>query len=165
MRKSISCESGEKMIRKNKQGFSLAEVLIATVVFTLAFVGILLSYLRSMELNEMSRNSSLAVAAVKSEMEKVKDTAFGSIAANFDNKKEEFTADGNGINGWMVSYVDDTNPKLLKVTISFCWKQKSGLKVGEDSELNGTLDVGEDKNGNGMIDSIAQVVSYVYDKE
>ena len=149
------------MLKRRKKGFTLPELLIAAVVFLIAFVGILLSYLRCMELSELSQNSSLAVAAVKSEMEKVKDTAFVDILGNFD--KKNFTA--NGINGKGVSYVDSTNSRLLKVTISFSWKQKSGIIVGEDKNINGQLDAGEDKNGNGVLDSIVEAASYVYDKQ
>ncbi len=150
-------------IRQTRRGFTLPELLIAAVVFVLTFVGILLSYLRCMELNELSRNSSLAVAAVKSRMEDIKNTDFVNISSTYD--KIAFSA--NGINGKGVSYVEDvaTDPKLLKVTISFCWKQKSGLLVGEDNDLDGQLDAGEDKNANNILDSITQVVSYVYDTE
>lgn len=153
---------GNRKIWDHK-GFTLSELLIATVVFILTFVGILLSYLRCMELNEMAGNSSLAVAAVKSRMEDIKNTDFVNISSNYD--RVAFSA--NGINGQGVSYVEDvvTDPKLLKVTISFSWKQKSGLLVGEDDDLDGQLDAGEDKNANNMLDSIAQVVSYVYDTE
>lgn len=147
----------------DQKAFTLPELLIATVVFVLTFVGILLSYLRCMELNELSRNSSLAVAAVKSRMEDIKNTDFVNILNTYD--KVAFSA--NGINGQGVSYVEDvaTDPKLLKVTISFSWKQKSGLLVGEDDDLDGQLDAGEDKNVNNILDSITQVVSYVYDTE
>ncbi len=146
-----------------QKAFTLPELLIATIVFVLTFVGILLSYLRCMELSEMARNSSLAVAAVKSRMEDIKNTDFVNISGTYD--KIAFSADG--ISGQGVSYVEDvvTDPKLLKVTISFSWKQKSGLLVGEDDDLDGQLDAGEDKNANNLLDSIAQAVSYVYDTE
>lgn len=144
-----------------KRGFTLAELMIAVVVFMITFVGILLGYLRCMELSEMAKNSSLAVAAVKSRMEDIKNTDFSNIMNNYN--KITFTA--NGINGRGVSYVeiDNANPKLLKVTVTFCWKQRSGLLIGEDADLDGQLDAGEDKNANNILDSITQAVSYVYD--
>ena len=151
---------GFKKYWKSQDGFTLAEIIIATAVFMIAFVGILLSYLRSVELSELSRNSSTAVQAARSRMEQIKDTSFSQIMGNYNIVT--FTA--AGLNGKGVSYVDNTNPDLLLVTISFCWQQKNGKIIGEDSNLNGLVDAGEDKNGNGMIDSPVQLVSYVYDK-
>ena len=149
------------MLKKRENGFTLPELLIAAVVFVLTFVGILLSYLRCMELNEMSKHSLTAVAAVKTKMEEIKNTDFNDIFADYDD--QTFTA--NGINGKGVIYIDDSNSDLLKITIPFCWKQTSGIIVGEDENLNGQLDSGEDKNGNGMIDSIVEAVSYVYNTQ
>ena len=59
-----------------------------------------------------------------------------------------------------VVYVDDTDPELLRVTISVCWNQKNRI-FGEDKNLNGVLDAGEDKNNNGIIDSPVQIITLV----
>lgn len=145
--------------KKSSKGFTLAELLIATVVFILAFLGLLGSYLKAMELSEMSRNSSTAVLAVKNRLEQIKNTTFNQILATYNNATFNFA----GINGIGVSYVSSVNPNLLLVTISFCWRQKSGLVMGEDKNLNGSV-LGEDTNGNGQIDSPVQLVTYIYNK-
>ncbi len=62
-----------------------------------------------------------------------------------------------------VSYVTLVNPSLAQITVSYCWRQKNGLFVGEDVDLDGNLDPGEDTNGNGIIDSPVQLVTYRYD--
>jgi hypothetical protein len=59
-----------------------------------------------------------------------------------------------------VVYVDDTNPELLQVTISVCWRQGNRV-IGEDTNLNGQLDAGEVDNGNNIIDSPVQIVTII----
>lgn len=141
-------------------GFALAEVMVAAVVMILAFVGIMLTYVRCLELNEMSRNKSLATRAAKSRMEQINNSDFAQLTANY-HAVPFFEA---GINGAGVSYIDATDPELVQVTVTFCWAQRNGLIVGEDADLDGVLDAGEDTNGNGMLDSSVQLVTLRYDE-
>lgn len=143
-----------------KSGFALAEVMIAAVVMILAFVGMLMTYVRCMELNEMSRNKSLATRAAKSRMEQINNSLFSQLSVNFQGTPF-FEA---GINGAGVSYIDATDPELVQITVTFCWAQKNGRVVGEDADLDGVLDAGEDANGNGMLDSSVQLVTVRYDE-
>lgn len=141
------------------KGFTLVELMIAATIFLLTFVGVLVSYLTCLDLAELSKNTSVAVHASKAKLETVKNTTFNQIKTTYNNIS--FTA--AGINGRGVSYVDDTNPSLLKVTVSFCWKQPNGRIVGEDANLNGQLDGGEDKPPtNNMIDSPVQLITYIF---
>jgi len=139
-----------------RDGFSLIELLIAVGIFLLAFVGILVSYLTCLELAQLSKNTSIAVHAVKARLETIENTAFDQTKATYNN----ITFTTAGLTGMGVSYVDDTNPRLLKITIPFCWKQPSGRIVGEDTNLNGQVNGSEDKNANGLLDSPVQIVTY-----
>lgn len=145
---------------KRKAGFALAEVMVAAVVMILAFVGILVTYIKCLELNEMSRNKSTATRAAKTRMEQINNSDFTQLTANFNNVPFFDPA----VNGAGVSYINNTNPELVQITVSFCWRQKNGLLIGEDADLDGSLDAGEDTNGNGMIDSTVQLVTYRYDQ-
>jgi type II secretory pathway pseudopilin PulG len=145
---------------KNNDGFTLVELLVATVIIIIAFVGVLLSFIRCMELSEMSKNSSLAVSAAKTRMSQINNTPFTLIKNNFD----KIAFDPDGLNGKGVSYIDDSISDLLEVKITVCWQQKNGLVVGEDQNCDGIYDVGEDLNGNGELDSPLAMVTYVYDK-
>ena len=143
---------------KSKNGFSLVELLISAGIFLLAFVGILMSYLTCLELAQLSKNTSTAVHAVKARLETIQNTAFDQIKATYNN----VTFTTTGLTGIGVSYVDDTNPRLLLVTIPFCWKQPSGRIIGEDTNLNGQVNAGEDKNANNLLDSPVQIVTYLF---
>jgi len=143
---------------KRCKGFTLPELLIATVILMLVFVGMLLGYIRGMELSEMSRNSSRAILLAKSRVEQIRNTPFNQLVATYDNTAFSTV----GLNGIGVSYVDDADPELFQITVTVCWREKNGRIIGEDSDLDGILDPGEDMNGNGMLDSYAQIVTQLY---
>ena len=147
-----------KRIQISKEGFSLAELLIASAILIIAVTGILMSYLRCLELNEISRNSSLAVQAGKSRMEQIKATTFSQIKATYDNVVFNIS----NLNGKGVTYIDDSTSDLLVVTTSISWKLRNGRIFGEDSNLNGQLDMGEDDNGNGVLDSPVLLVTRIF---
>lgn len=144
--------------KSNRAGFTLVELMIAVMILVGAVAGILLSYLRCLELNEISRCSSRALQAANSRMEQVKSTAFNQIKPNFHLN----TYTVSGLNAGGVSYVDDSNPDLLLVTTSVCWRLSNGRMFGEDLNLDGQLQAGEDQNGNGILDSPVQIVNAIF---
>jgi len=143
----------------NNKGFSLSEVMIATLIFTFTFAGTIIVFFRCIELSEMARNSSTAVNAVKSRLASIENTPFANILATYNNTT--FTA--AGVTGTGVTYVTSLDVDLLRVTIVFCWQEKNGLVLGEDKNINGALNAGEDANGNGVLDSLVELTTYVYD--
>ena len=72
-----------KFIKKMKspskikqEGMTLPELLIAATILVIAVTGILISYLRCLELNEVSQNSSLAAKNCLSDcLENTQDTS------------------------------------------------------------------------------------------
>ncbi|MBI5024368.1 MAG: hypothetical protein HZC18_05125 [Candidatus Omnitrophica bacterium] len=144
---------------QNKNGFSLSELMIATLIFTFTFAGTILVFFRCIELSEMARNSSAAVNASRSRLASIENTPFANILTTYNNTT--FTADG--VNGTGVTYVTSLDVNLLRVTIVFCWREKNGRVMGEDTNINGALNAGEDANGNGVLDSPVELTTYIYD--
>lgn len=142
----------------NTSGMSLVEVMISTTIFLIAVIGILGSYAKFMEMDEVSRGAGIALQAVNSKVEEIKNTPYTTIMATYNNAA--FTIPG--VTGIGVIYVNNANPKLLEVKAVFCWRMSGGRVVGEDVNLNGVLNTGEDKNGNGKIDSYVQVVTQIF---
>ena len=132
--------------------------MIATLIFTFTFAGVIMVFIRCIELSEMARHSSIAVNACKNRIAAIEDTAFDQILATYNNTT--FTA--TDINGIGKTYVTSLTTNMLKVTLVFCWKEKNGRALGEDKNISGSLDAGEDTNGNGTIDSPVKVTTYVY---
>lgn len=144
---------------KNKNGFTLVELLMATMVTAILFTGVLLTYIRCIELNDLALHSSAAVSAVSAQVETIRNGDFAQVVAN--HHQTTFTS--ANLNGIGVSYVNNANPDLLDLYVTFCWQEKNGRVIGEDQDLDGVLDAGEDKNGNGRLDSPVTVATKLYD--
>jgi len=147
-----------RYFRSNRSGMTLVEIIVATGVFLMAVIGILYSFVKCLELNEVGRDSTIAVVGVKNKIEEIKAEGITGIFATYNNTT--FTI--AGLNGRGVIYVDNSNSRLLEVKAVFCWRLTDGRIVGEDINLNGVLNSGEDKNGNAQIDSNVQIVTRIY---
>lgn len=141
-------------------GFTLVELIIAAGIMGVVVVGILIGYVRCMELNEVSANKSLATKAARSRMEEIKGTAFAGLATSFNNVAFPVT----GFTGMGISYVDSPDTENREVTVSVSWRQKNGRVYGEDKDLDGVLDAGEDLNGNGKLDAPVQIVDRIFQR-
>ncbi len=140
---------------KTHRGLTLPELLIATIILLPLFVGTILSFIKSMEICEMSRHSSMAILACKNKIAEIEDTDFSLVYGTFNNTTFTIT----DLNGIGVVYVDNTDPNLLEITLSFCWQERNGRIIGEDLDLDGQIDGGEDSNSNGMLDSTVQLTT------
>lgn len=140
-----------------KKGVTLVEMLLAAVILAYAVCGILALHVSCFDLVSTSKNISIAVNASQGLMEEIRNASFPQIFDNYNNLN--FTVNTMSSNRGVV-YVDDTDPELLRVTISVCWNQRNRI-IGEDRNLNGALEAGEDANNNGVIDSPAQLVTLV----
>jgi len=145
------------MAWRSKKGFTLPEILLAAVIASFALCGILLTYITCLDTVKLSKNVSIATSAAQGLIEDIRSTPFPQIITNYDQLI--FTVNNIPSSRGIV-YVDDTNPELLLVTVSVCWKQGKRI-IGEDTNLNGALDAGEDTNGNGIIDSTVELVTQV----
>src|SRR3989338_5089886 len=143
----------------NNKAFSLSELMIAALIFTFTFAGIILVFIRCIELSEMARHSSTATNACKNRIASIEDTAFDQILGTYNNTT--FTA--TDINGIGKTYVTSLSTDVLQVTLVFCWKEKNGRVMGEDTNINGVLNAVEDANANGVLDSPVEMTTYVYD--
>lgn len=138
------------------KAFSLPELLVASAIMLSIFAGTMAAIMKCMELAEMTRNSSMAVMALKNKVMEVEDADFAQVFNTYHNVS--FTIPD--INGIGVTYVDNTNADLLEVTAVFSWRQQNGRTMGEDQDLDGQLDAGEDLNGNGRLDSLVEVTTF-----
>ena len=145
---------------KKGDGFTLVELVVAAGILVVAITGILISYVRCMELNEVSKNMSLCLQSAESKLSEIKSTDFTLVKTTF----HQISFNVSGIDAKGVSYVDDSDPELLEVVVSISWQQKNGRIFGDDANLNGTIESGEDSDGNFMLDSPVQLTTYIFDR-
>ncbi len=145
-------------------GFTLIELMLAAAVLIVVVVGLLATYVGCFTINETAKNLTLAINAAQQTLEEIRDYNFYSIYDDYNNTTFEASGIPNSDGEGSVK-INDSNPDLLKVTISVCWRQRGGRIIGEDNgrgggiALNGRLDGTEDVNGNGIIDSPASIVT------
>ena len=141
----------------SKKGVTLVEMLLAATILAYAVCAILAMYASCFDLMSTSKNISIATNASQGLMEEMRNSTFQGIFDNYNGLN--FTVNAMPSNRGVV-YVDDTDPELLRITISVCWNQRSRI-IGEDKNLNGVLDAGEDANNNSIIDSPVQLITLV----
>ncbi|MEI6438345.1 MAG: prepilin-type N-terminal cleavage/methylation domain-containing protein [Candidatus Omnitrophota bacterium] len=143
---------------KSRAGLSLVEVLVSTSIILIAVIGILLCYIKAIELNAIGQGAVIASHAVKSKIEEIKSTNFAQIYSTYNGAT--FTT--AGLTGIGKIYVNNSSAHLLKVKIVFCWRMQGGRVIGDDKNLNGTADAGEHVDGNGEFSSYVQIITQIY---
>ncbi len=155
---------------KNISGFTLIEILMASVIMIVALVSTLSFFAYS--LSGAGGDKSLAIAEYEAErqMEVICAMDYSTVKATFTNngakKGTPFNLTGN-LTGMGTVYAEEllnaTNG-LMRVKVVVCYQDKDRT-VGEDANFNGTLDGGEDANGNGELDSPCQIETVLVNKE
>lgn len=103
-------------------------------IMVIAFTGVVAAYIACFDLVETAKNTTYALNAVQKKIEEIRDYNFANVVTTYDNAT--FTVDGisAGNSNGLVE-IDDSNPDLLLVTVTACWRQKSGRVVGGDASL------------------------------
>ncbi len=143
--------------KRETGGFTLVELLIATLVMLEVFVAVVLGLVQGLAVNELSRDTALALSAARHRLAEIENAPFSQVHATYHNTT--FTTPG--LDGLGTVRVDDSDPKLLVVSATVCWREKDGRVIGEDRNLNGILLSDEDDNGNGVIDSPVQLTTLI----
>jgi prepilin-type N-terminal cleavage/methylation domain-containing protein len=119
--------------RQAQKGMTLVEILIAALIFSLALGALLKSMGSIIEVIDLARDKSQAVADLRSVLEHMRATPFDLLTARFPNGTQDGTAINNYtaiVGGYKlasehitVSYVDpNTDPLEIKTMLS--WQDK-----------------------------------------
>lgn len=150
----------------NKYSFTLMELMLAATILVVALVGLLATYVGCFTINETAKNLTLAINAAQQKLEEIRDYNFYKIYEDYNNTTFEVSEIPDSDAEGSVN-IDDTDPDLIKITVSVCWQQRGGRIHGEDNgrgggvALNGKIDGTEDGDGDGIIDSPAQIVTLI----
>ena len=104
------------MIRK---GFTLLEVLIATVIFTVGVIAIIWALNSGIYATSDIENVDLALNIAQAKMEEVKNTPFASLADSGPTADANFSRFSTTVN-----VAEGQNPEQVDVTVN--WDVKGG---------------------------------------
>lgn len=159
------------------KGLTMLELMVAVAIVGFALVGLLISYISSLNLNEFDRNLTIGMNIAREKMEELYnlrniefDYLGQSMCANlayttgcssvpsgarrivsFNN--DNISHNYNGFNGSCTIYITDKAAGSIptgwikEARVIVSWRQRLGNIIGEDRNLNGALDSGEDVGG------------------
>jgi prepilin-type N-terminal cleavage/methylation domain-containing protein len=149
----------------DRKGFTLIEILMATMIMALAIGGTFQTITYLMQLNEANENVVLSSNALEGLMDEIRNVDFADVKTVYNGNQfslNELTAKGVRHSG-IVTVTDLEPDMLLRVKIVVSWEQR-GRVIGEDRNLNGILEIGEDTNGNGELDSPCMIEAAIVDR-
>lgn len=137
-------------------GFTMVELALAIAIFGLAASGILSLFITCATLTESAGNITLMINRAREELEDtVRRTDFEAL--NDYSKLAPDVPAGTSL----VCYVQPLNDNLRQVIIVMSYREKLDRVIGEDANLNGTLDGNEDRNGDGRLSSPSEIVTFI----
>lgn len=154
-----------KMRKNEKQlnsvtGFTLVELLLAVAILVFGVCSILVAYMSCSILVSTSKNINIAMNAALSLNEEIRSAPFTQIIDNYNGLiftvNDIVSSKGRVYAEPVIIDAQD----YVQVTTSICWRQGNRI-MGEDTDLDGSLDAGEDANGNGKIDSPVELVTLI----
>ncbi|MDP2653791.1 MAG: prepilin-type N-terminal cleavage/methylation domain-containing protein [Candidatus Omnitrophota bacterium] len=149
--------------RKRKGGgFTLVELMVTVGIVVTVIVILLQLFVYNSLLAGLAGNMSYAMSEAQAKMEEIRNSDYSQITTSYasggtpGNTFDLSLATGKGI-----IYIDSSTADLLQVDVVVCWRGKDGRVIGEDKNLNGTLDTGEDADGDGKIGSSATLSTMI----
>ena len=119
------------IVKRKRKGFTLLELLLASVILAVALSVLLLEFLSCAVLSEAARNLTRAVAHAQYVMEDIKNTTFINIKSKIDNGDWDWdSADisNEGLIPLRNEIIDASvsGTDLLDVTVNVSWQNKGG---------------------------------------
>ena len=154
--------------KSKKGGFTYLEVVFSLPLLLLSVLVAATAILSSLNYNDTARLKNKAVNVGIWRMEQIRTEAvsannFNTRMLAYNGVKYPATEEGKsqlrtlGIENpddiEILSRVSITQADLADVTVTVCYRGRSGRVMGEDQDLDGVLSGAEDINQNGLIDS------------
>jgi prepilin-type N-terminal cleavage/methylation domain-containing protein len=141
------------------KGFSLLELLVAVAILANCLTAILLTYMNMYVFSDAARDLTLANNALQTKMEELKNTSFANLSA-LNGTTFDISGFSNSDAKGLISVSNTAYSDLKEIRIAASFKSRGRL-IGEDKNLNGSLDSGEDLNNNNRLDSPAELATLI----
>ena len=113
-----------------RKGFTLVEVLVAMVLFTMVIAGGLIGLSRGFELVDTSRNYTRSSQVLQSELELLRTLPWDTFTTvSADDLSTTFQAQIDSqfnVDDYVGTITTDLTDSLMKVTVTVAWAGRSG---------------------------------------
>ena len=140
-------------------GFTLIELLAAITILTICLSGLLLSYANMLFISDLARDMTLANTAARSIIEDIKRVDFDQIPA-LNGSTSTINGFANNDAIMRTEVFNTAYNGLLRVRVVAFFRSRGRL-IGEDTDLDGAMDIGEDANNNNRLDSPVEIVTLI----
>ena len=116
---------GGEMIKKNKKGFTMIELIVTGSILSIIIVGLMRLFIYTSVLAEIAGNKTTATSEAQSKLEEIRNHDFDQISTDY----AEGSNPGNNfnltlLNGNGVIYIGGTTPELLTLRVVISWQNK-----------------------------------------
>jgi type II secretory pathway pseudopilin PulG len=151
---------------KNTSGFTIVELLLGVALFIAVAGSMAFAFLKSVSINESGQMMVEAMYRLQQKAEEIKNFDYQASVEEtrlaYDGQSFQLANFPDNVGTIEMLNVAGVPPgQLYRLSIQLSWLDKDGHVMGEDSNLDGVLNLGEDINGNNRLDSPAQIVTYV----
>jgi hypothetical protein len=146
---------------RSEEGFTLLELTVTAGLVALASGALLHLFATCLWQAEGAGYLTTAAYEAHAKVEEIRATNFDALTATYGpggtlgDTFPMVVPEGMG-----KIYLTAVNADLMQVEVAVSWRDR-GTVVGEDKNLNGTLDGAEDGNFNGLLDSPASAVTLI----
>lgn len=149
-------------IKQSESGFTLAELMIVVAILATVFTGMIQMFIQTSALANLSGNKTIALSEAQSKIEEIRSHAYDQIVTDYSSGGTPGNIfDLSLLNGKGIIYIDNSNAELLVLEVVICWLDKYGRVIGEDTDLDGILDLDEDTNDDFKISSEIKLMSMI----
>ncbi|MFH1061789.1 MAG: type II secretion system protein [Candidatus Omnitrophota bacterium] len=139
---------------QRRKGFTLVEILVSTAIMAIAITSTLQILMYLLQMNEANQVSVACMNRAQGIMDEIKRVNYDDVITLYNGNQftvAELTSRNVRHSG--VIYANEIEADfLIDIKVVISWGNRNRI-IGEDTNLNGVLDIGEDLNGNGQIDS------------
>lgn len=152
-----------KKISGNDKGFTLVELVLATLILAVVLAGLIQVFIQCSVLTELTRNKTAAMNEALGKMEEIRNTDFDSIITGYHESWFSLTQ----LTGKGLIYVTSVETGLLEIEIEIGWENKYSRTVPSDLDLDSIVDTSipsSDVDINSKVLSPVTLVSRITDR-
>ncbi len=132
---------------KRRKGTTLVELMIATLIFTIALAGLLNALLAALTLIQSSKDTTVAIADLGNILERMRATPFNSLTTDFPDADADGASDteyADIVGGYTleeehitIAYVNVADDPL-EINAQITWESKQGRQFSIEATTSRT---------------------------